>query len=408
MLRQPRVSVCIASYNHAQYLPAAIESVLAQTYDDFELIIVDDGSTDGSLDIAESYARRFPDRVRVHTHDNHVNRGISETVNAAYGLTQGEFWMGLPSDDLLYPEKLARQVEFLDAHPSVGWVYSYGDWIDADGQPLPQNGRFGKDVTRAAHPLHLILERNCIPGMTALMRRSCTEKVGFHEPSLIYSDWEFWVRMLAQCRVAFMAQPLIACRVHPYNTSGGISPLENMQRGRDVLRSIRRKASQIGSDLSEPRTLSLISLQLAFYSFCLGEEDEADAMLLAAFTDDSSLSHSARFFAGWLRRRVFEIYHAFPAGAPQAKFAGWVRAHLPAVAVDPLLRSAEAADFASRALTARLEDPRSALRFAIACFAKDLRWLKDPSLRLVTIEAVFGTKFVNRIRHIKSLVQGSS
>src|SRR6476660_5130840 len=123
----PRVSVCIPSYNHAPYLAEAIDSVLAQTYRDFEIVLVDDGSTDDSLEIAQGYAARFPDVVRVLTHANHANLGISETVNLAYQESRGEFWSGLPSDDMLYPDKLERQVAFLDAHPNIGWLYSHAE-----------------------------------------------------------------------------------------------------------------------------------------------------------------------------------------------------------------------------------------------------------------------------------------
>jgi glycosyltransferase involved in cell wall biosynthesis len=91
MSHQPRVSVCVPSYNHARYLPDTIESVLGQTYRDFEVVVVDDGSTDDSLAIAESYAARHPDRVRVFTHPGRRNLGISETVNLAARLSRGEF-----------------------------------------------------------------------------------------------------------------------------------------------------------------------------------------------------------------------------------------------------------------------------------------------------------------------------
>ena len=79
----PTVSICIPSYNHAPYLPAAIESALGQTYRDLEVVIVDDGSTDDSLEIARAYERREPERVRVLTHPGHVNRGTAATANLA-------------------------------------------------------------------------------------------------------------------------------------------------------------------------------------------------------------------------------------------------------------------------------------------------------------------------------------
>src|SRR6266480_4353884 len=108
----PLASVVMLSYNHAPYLPAAIESVLTQTVGDLELVVGDDGSTDGSLEIARRYERADP-RVRVVTHPGHVNRGIGATVNLVRSMTSGRYQLGLPSDDVLYPDALELGVEFL-------------------------------------------------------------------------------------------------------------------------------------------------------------------------------------------------------------------------------------------------------------------------------------------------------
>jgi glycosyltransferase involved in cell wall biosynthesis len=381
--------------------------VLAQTYEDLEIVIVDDGSSDNSLEIAQNYASRHPARIRVFTHPGHSNKGISATVNLAYRLTRGEFWMGLPSDDVLYPDKLARQVAYLDAHPEVGWVYSYGDWMDEEGQPLPEKGRFGADVTCEARPLHLLIERNWIPGMSVLMRRSCSERVGLHELVLVYGDWEFWLRMLAQCRAAFIPRPLIRCRVHAYNTSGdGVGARENMRRGREVMRSIRGKAARIGGELNEPRTLALLDLQLAFYSFCLGDAAEAVVSLHDVFADDPVMAREPSFFARWLRRKVFEIYHSFPAGAPETGFAAWVAENLPPVAGAGLRRRAAAAHLANEALAARAAHPGAGLRPALACFVKDPGWLADASLRLAALEGLLGSALVGHVRRLKSQLHG--
>jgi Glycosyl transferase family 2 len=407
MSQEPRVSVCIPSYNHAPYLPAAIESVLGQTFADFELVIVDDGSTDNSLEVAESYAARHPSKVRVHTHPGGLNRGISETVNLAYRLTRGEFWMGVPSDDVLHPDKLEQQVAFLDAHREAGWVYSYAELMDEGGRVRPEMGLFGTDMTAAPRPLHLLIERNLVPGMTVLMRRSCTERVGLHEPGMAYSDWEFWLRMTARCRPAFIARPLVTCRLHGANASGvGVGARENLRRGREVADSVRGKAEGIGGELAEPRSLALLDLQLAYYSFCLGEEPPAARWLGSAFADDPALALDPPFFAGWLRRKVFEIYHAFPAGAPEHGFARWVAASLPPEAGKGLARRAHAAGRAASALQERAARPRAGLRSALGCFAKDPAWLSDKSLRAVALEAVLGADFVGRARRLKSLIRG--
>src|SRR5437660_12511814 len=97
--RAPLVSVCMPSFNHAPFLPTAIESVLAQTYPHVELVIVDDGSTDKSLEIARGYASRHPARVKVFTHDGNAHRGASATANLAFQRSGGGYWCGLSSDD---------------------------------------------------------------------------------------------------------------------------------------------------------------------------------------------------------------------------------------------------------------------------------------------------------------------
>lgn len=405
MSAEPRVSVCIPSYNHAQYLSASIDSVLAQTFNDFELIIVDDGSTDGSLAIAQSYASSHPERVSVHTHPGGANRGISETVNLAYSLTRGEFWMGLPSDDVLYPDKIELQVSYLNEHPNAGWVYSYSDWIDEAGQPRPEKGLFGTDVTSSPNPLHMQIEGNRIPGMTVLMRRSCTDRVGSHEPGIVYSDWEFWSRMLAQCEAGFIPRPLTHCRVHSYNTSGTDDAVENLRRGRQVMQSVQAKASRIGGELSRPRTLALLEMQLAYFDFSLGQKESARLHLDAAFEVDRQLATDDAYFVSWFKRRVFELYHSFPLSSLETEFATWIVQSLPRAATRRLVRRATAVQLAALVLRERASNSQASLRYVLGCFAKDASWLADGSLRLAAIESVIGTKLTAAVRRMKLQLQ---
>ncbi|HEX8737341.1 MAG TPA: glycosyltransferase [Pyrinomonadaceae bacterium] len=213
----PLVSICIPSYNHARYLPATLDSALAQTYPHVEIVVLDDGSTDDSLKIAREYEARFPGKIKVYTHPNGANRGISRTVNAAFAHSKGKYWMGLPSDDILYPDKIEKQVAFLEKNPALGFVYCYVDYIDSDGKPVP--GRFGKDITADEDPLESMILENFIPGMAILARRECIARVGEHDADLIYSDWDFWVRLFSIARGGFIPESLIGYRVHDYNTS---------------------------------------------------------------------------------------------------------------------------------------------------------------------------------------------
>jgi glycosyltransferase involved in cell wall biosynthesis len=406
MSHHPKVSVCIPSYNHARYLPAAIESVLGQTYRDFEVVIVDDGSSDGSLAIAEGYAARYPDRIRVFTHAGHANLGISETVNLAYLNSFGEYWSGLPSDDAFYPDKLESQVALLESHPEVGWVYSYGELTDETLVPIAGASFFGRDLTRAKNPLHRLIQDNLVAGLTVMARRSCMERAGLHEPGLVYSDWEFWLRLLAQCRPAFIARPLTRVRVHSYNTSGRRVELrENLRRVLGVMKSIRAKAEDIGGELASPRCLALLDLQIAYHSFCLGDEDEARRFLHAGFGADPTLGNDPRFFAEWLRERIVEIHHRFPPDSHGAGFISWIALNLPPSAGRNMARRAAAAKLAMEVFGRPVTDP-GGLRRVLRCVVADPFWLGNRSLGFVVLSELLGSNMMEQIRRIRSHIGG--
>jgi glycosyltransferase involved in cell wall biosynthesis len=398
--KAPRVSICLPSYNHAQYLSAAIDSILRQTYQDFEIIIVDDGSSDRSLEIAEEYALRHPSRILVLTHPEHRNLGISETVNLAYRHCRGAYWSGLPSDDMLVPDKLERQVAFLDANPKLGWVYSYARPVDEAGQLVTEFPSFGRDITKDKHPLRRLLHNNAIPGMSVLMRRSCTEKVGLHDQSLLYSDWEFWLRMTAQCPVAFLNDHLVLHRVHGYNTSGNIEPHENMKRALEVMLTFRAKAEATKTLAIDARTLALIDLQSSFYSFCLGQQPEATHSLHAAFQTDPTLAGDGKFFIAWLREKIFELTYTFEPLSPERAFASWVRNSLPSAALASLTHRVAAAELAQAALNIRETDLNAARRLSLNCIKLDPSWLLDQSLRYALLESFFGKTLMTTARHL--------
>lgn len=128
---KPRVSVLIPCYNAGRYLAAALDSVLAQTYRDFEIIVVDDGSEDNSAAVAAGYPR-----VR---YFHHEHSGISATRNLAVAKAEGELIAFLDADDLWVPEKLQKQVAYLDGHPDCKLIFALaGNFLDGDPQTMSQ------------------------------------------------------------------------------------------------------------------------------------------------------------------------------------------------------------------------------------------------------------------------------
>ncbi|GLQ53670.1 glycosyltransferase family 2 protein [Devosia nitrariae] len=119
---EPRVSVITIFLNGERFIEEAVESVLTQDFDSFELILVDDGSTDGSTAIAKGYAARYPDRVRYLDHPNHANHGMSASRNRGLDAARGEYIAFIDADDVWSANKLSEQVAIMDAHTEVGML----------------------------------------------------------------------------------------------------------------------------------------------------------------------------------------------------------------------------------------------------------------------------------------------
>ena len=165
----PVVSAITIFYNGARFLGDAIESVIAQTYSSWELLLVDDGSTDGASEIARGYAERHPDRIRYLEHRGHRNRGMSASRNLGLRETRGELVALLDSDDLWLPDKLATQVAILDAHPEAQMtVGATRVWYGWTGDPADA----ARDARRAilAAPMGSIARPSCC-GDTSAIRR---------------------------------------------------------------------------------------------------------------------------------------------------------------------------------------------------------------------------------------------
>ncbi|UBF23967.1 glycosyltransferase [Kovacikia minuta CCNUW1] len=206
----PSISILITTYNREQYLSAAIESVLAQTYSDFELLIWDDGSTDRSLEIAHTYANQ-DDRVRVVAASH---QGIARTRKAAIAQMVSKYIGWVDSDDILAPTALAETAAVLDAHPETGLVYT--DYLDMD-----TNGQIRGYGSRCRIPYSP--QRLLVDFMTfhfRLIRRDVFERIGGIDESSQYAyDYDLCLRLSEATQVRRLPKPLYFYRNHPGNRS---------------------------------------------------------------------------------------------------------------------------------------------------------------------------------------------
>ncbi len=219
-----RVSVVVVNYNYERFLRDALESVLAQRYENFELLVVDDGSTDESRSILEGYR----DRVRSIFQDN---QGVSAARNRGIAESTAPLVAFLDSDDMWHPDKLARQIERLQ-DASVGMVYTGLRYVDVDGNTLGTmlDGRRGQMLEELA-----LLRSPGVPasGSSAMIRRSVLEKVGpFDESLSTSSDWDMWRRIACHTSIDVVSEGLVFYRQHPNAMHMNVETFE-----RDMLRA---------------------------------------------------------------------------------------------------------------------------------------------------------------------------
>lgn len=201
----PRVSVVTPFLNTQHYLAEAIESVLAQTVSDWELLLIDDGSTDRSSAIARSFAQRHPGQIRYLEHAEHRNRGKSISRNLGIEHARGEFIVFLDADDVLLPDKLERQLQLLAAHPHAAMVYGttqYWTSWNPGSRHADSVGKLGVPPDRPYSPPALVTlwlrKPGTVPCLCAVLARTrAVRSVGTFDENIqdLYEDQIFLVKM---------------------------------------------------------------------------------------------------------------------------------------------------------------------------------------------------------------------
>src|SRR3954447_22393446 len=203
MAAAPRVSVLIPVWNSAETLGRAIDSILEQTVDDLEVLVLDDGSTDSSRDVVAAYDEARLRGIALR------HRGISATLNAGLAEARAPFVAIQDADDWSLPERLERQLETLESDPSLGVVGCRMRELDEHGRPRNSRIRFAVgDVTEA------LVRFNMIPGTAAAIRREVALAVGGFDPAFTAAqDYDLWLRIADHHRVVCLPDEL-AVRSH--------------------------------------------------------------------------------------------------------------------------------------------------------------------------------------------------
>lgn len=225
-----RVSVIIPTYNQEQYISEAIDSVLKQTYQDFEIVITNDGSTDQTLQIIQE--KKDP-RIRYFSFDQ--NQGVSIAANHCIEQATGELIAILDSDNIFLPDKLEKQVNFLDENPEFDAVFTHAFIIDKNGNHHPGKESsfqqlFAQENKNRFQWLNsFFYSDNSLCNTSVLIKKKCYNQVGLYDPRLRQiHDLDFWIRLCLKSEVHILPEPLVLFRFHDRNISGVTA--ENMIR----------------------------------------------------------------------------------------------------------------------------------------------------------------------------------
>jgi glycosyltransferase involved in cell wall biosynthesis len=214
----PRVSVIVPCYNYGHFVVQAVDSILAQTLDELEVIVIDDASTDDTPQVLARYASEPRVCVIRHAH----NHGHIRTYNEGLARARGQFVGLLSADDYyLRSDALARQVTVFDMHAQIGLVYPAHTFVDETGQPYWVYQRWPSDYVRSGlDEFKTLIVENYVPASGTLVRRTCHEELGDYTSSLPHAaDWDLWLRLTTRYDVGYVAEPLLAYRVHGNNMS---------------------------------------------------------------------------------------------------------------------------------------------------------------------------------------------
>ncbi|HVX84634.1 MAG TPA: glycosyltransferase family A protein [Phycisphaerae bacterium] len=219
-MSNPAVTVAMAAHNAAAHVSAAIDSILAQSFTDFEFLIINDGSTDNTLHILRSYAARDP-RIRI---VNQPNRGVIAVRNQSLELARAPFLCCIDHDDIAAPDRIAAQLHFLRRHPDVAVVGGWFHIIDHAGRPI-RLMRLPSDHL-ALDELHLA-GATAINHPTAMLRTDIARRVGGYDPHTPFAeDLDLWLRIAEFRLIANLPAPVLFYRDHLHSASSTSQQLQ--------------------------------------------------------------------------------------------------------------------------------------------------------------------------------------
>lgn len=258
--KQPLVSVVIPCYNHENFVQDCIQSVIDQTYKNIELIIIDDGSKDGSVLKIKEMIAKCKDRFTRFEFRCRPNKGLAATINEALEWCQGEYYSTIASDDMMFKEKTKIQVDFLKNHKDADIIGVFGGYNLIDENNIIT--AYCKNSERTYCFNDIILHKHDLPAPTQMLVLSKLKEVGGYNSQIIIEDWYMWLKLSKIGKLHYLSEYLAFYRNHS----------ENISKKVEIMHSGRNQVLEIYSDeksynLAKKEIFWIYLAQLKNYSF---------------------------------------------------------------------------------------------------------------------------------------------
>jgi glycosyltransferase involved in cell wall biosynthesis len=208
----PKVDVIIPAYNAARYLPTAIESVIAQTFEDWQILVVDDGSTDNTAEVVAPFLERLGPKIK---YIKQPNGGVSAARNTAIRNSSAELLAMLDADDVWVDCRLSESLKCFEGRPQVGLSYGFNTTIDLEGRVINTYDQRQENAEGRIAP-YLYMRRVDLPCCTVTLRRRCIDEVGIFDETLrITEDRDLWLRIALRYEIALVPKVIAHYRTSP-------------------------------------------------------------------------------------------------------------------------------------------------------------------------------------------------
>ena len=215
-----KVSIITASYNCENTIKETIESIQNQTHKDWELIIVDDGSADNSINVIEEYCKNDT-RIKLYTHNNHQNKGLKKTLQLAISKCNCEWIHFVECDDILTPDSIEKKLDIIKQYPEVSLIFSEVELFGNDEaikELTPYINERKEVLSKESYPSKVIAKSpilNLVPTFSCVMcKKECLQSCSFKSPIDAYLDWFLWSQM-SKCNVYYINEKLTKWRISP-------------------------------------------------------------------------------------------------------------------------------------------------------------------------------------------------